>query len=591
MSATRCFRFDHGELRAPVRTPEGFLRVEGFVGRAGIYEYINNEKDAARGYGPVGSIRRELRPAEEVFREDALAGFEGATLTANHPGKLVDVGNVRAYEVGTATRGQQVGDRVAAAMVIKDPKTIAAVEKGKLRKLSPGYTSMIHKTPGADKRYAYPGNPEGKYDVVQRDIMINHLALCERARGGEDLQIRMDGLDDVATERRDDDYYGGDDDPSPELLVMTTSVAGHQHTLDPADPSGRTSNATSEGADAPHSHEFVRTADGKITIAENTGHTHEVDNATLGVRADAALDAAQRDDLSSSSFAVPSKRMLPLENRGHVIAAMGGDGFGKVKHWDSKAQQVEAFHRILARAKEFGIDASNFEKEWASKLGLAEARNDSAATRLEVTMDKDEQIRSLKAQLTEALAAVEAGKTNAATVQTRADAADAKVKTLEERVTELEAKLSAGHTALETAAIAEHAQRADAAEAKLKAYETEMPDRIRKSADVRTKARTVMGAEFRCDGQTDRAVQTTVIKRFAPQENLGAEVSDAYVAQRFDSLVEKHAETARSLSTISQAADGARGTTRRETRADSGEELSYRDQWKKGLPGFQNKSE
>jgi len=203
----KAFRYDAGHLRPAVETSQGFLRLDGHVGRAGIYEYVNTREDEANGLGKAGAIRREYRPEEEVYRADALAQFEGAPLTAGHPSQQITPKNVRAYEIGTVTsQARRDGDRVAASMVVKDPSTIARVKSGELVELSPGYLAAIHRTPGADARHATPGNPEGRYDCVQRDIEINHLALVPRARGGADLRVRLDGADDVAIERRETDH-------------------------------------------------------------------------------------------------------------------------------------------------------------------------------------------------------------------------------------------------------------------------------------------------------------------------------------------------------------------------------------------------
>jgi hypothetical protein len=194
----KAYREDRGEqLRSPVRTSRGELRVDGYVSRAGIYPYADPAYP--------GGTRFELRPLEEVSRADALGGFEGAPLTANHPTHEITATNRRAYAVGTATSGARMdGDRVAASMVITDLATIAKVESGELVELSPGYKAMIVKQSGTDKRYASASNPEGRYDCIQRDIEINHLALVPRARGGSDLRVRMDGVDDAAVELRQD---------------------------------------------------------------------------------------------------------------------------------------------------------------------------------------------------------------------------------------------------------------------------------------------------------------------------------------------------------------------------------------------------
>lgn len=490
----RAFRYDHGELRTPVRTPDGFLRVEGFVARPGIYEYVNTPADEKKGYGKAGTIRRELRPEEELFRDEVLTAYEGAPLTARHPKTPVTPKNVRAFEVGAAGRARRVGNRVATSMLIKDPKTIEAVEGGKLTQLSPGYTSMIHKTPGADKRYGYAGNPEGTYDVVQRDIEVNHLALCEAARGGADLEIRMDGYDDFACEMPCERV---------EPTVFTTAVEGHQHSLDPSAPGGSTSWARVEGQDTDHSHEWTRLADGSISIAENAGHTHAIDNATLGLREDAN-----------------ESRSAPLDiEQGEVMSL-----------------------------------------------------------KTDTEMSPDEQIRALKAQLDGVTKERDQRQDALTAAEAQRDAERAKVTTLTEKVTSLETQLAAGATAMETEAIAEQARRADSAELELSKLKATRETEIRKAAEVRAKAMTLMGPEFRVDDMSDRTIQSVVIKKYAPKEDTGEKVSNAYIETRFDSIYQDRMRTARSFTRVGEA---LAGTQVRETRADSagrsGPDLSTRE--------------
>lgn len=65
--------------------------------------------------------------------------------------------------------------------------------------------------------------------------------------------------------------------------VLTSSVDGHQHQIDLDDPADgwsdqlTTSYNTAEGADSGHCHAWIYDEAGKITIAEDSGHSHTVD--------------------------------------------------------------------------------------------------------------------------------------------------------------------------------------------------------------------------------------------------------------------------------------------------------------------------
>lgn len=549
------FRFDRGELRKPVRTEQGFLRVDGYVSRPGIYEYVNTVADEKDGLGKAGTLRRELRPDDEVFRVDSMAAFEGLPVTLYHPEKMVDATNAKALRVGIVTTGaRRDGERAATSMVIDDPKAVAAVESGDADRLSPGYRIDEDRTPGVDPKY-------GRYDLVQRNIRPNHLALVKRARGGSDLGVRMDG-ESVGVERRDD-WMEVSVDAAPVAVALTTVVEGHQHSLCVSDGGGSTSWATAEGAECPHAHEWIRGVDGKIKIAENAGHSHDVDNTTISVRNDAELDAGARDKLSDDDFADPDNRKLPINDKAHVIAAMGGHGFSDVKGWASAAVKKRAFDRIVAAAKKFDIDSSGFEKEYGAARADGGHMPDP-----DDKMEPAEQIGLLKVRL-DAVEKQSRERTDALDgANKRADAAEAALKTSNERVGQLETKIKAGASALETQAIKTERERADAAANALDVLKESMPTLVRERCDSIMKATAIFGDEYRADGKTDREIRVDVIKKLRPKEDVSASVSDATIRSRCDSLVEDRMRTARSLASIEETVT----TQRRSERADAADE-------------------
>jgi hypothetical protein len=280
-------RYDRATLRRARMTSQGFLRAEGLAARAGIYEYHRAD----------GSIQRELRPIEEVQHPDSLASYDAAPVTDGHPvnerGEHVDVDstNVAKYDSGTVMgEGKPDEDHVAADLVIKRADTIAKVKAGK-QELSPGYKIRLDQTAGADKRYAYPGNPDGRWDAIQRDIRVNHLAIVDRARGGSTVRLRMDSSDSVMR-------YDADDTRGDSQAHLTNVVNGHQHLVSCQDwqgcemASGETGCAVSQGADNGHSHPWVKDAHGRITIGESDAHTHSlIDDSMFGSqRADRQID-------------------------------------------------------------------------------------------------------------------------------------------------------------------------------------------------------------------------------------------------------------------------------------------------------------
>jgi len=71
------------------------------------------------------------------------------------------------------------------------------------------------------------------------------------------------------------------------------------------------------------------------------------------------LDADDRESIANKQFAFPKQRKEPIEDATHVRNAIAR--FDQVKGV-SDAERDEAWKRILAAAKKFGVDVS--ERSW-----------------------------------------------------------------------------------------------------------------------------------------------------------------------------------------------------------------------------------
>lgn len=171
-------RYDIGGLEKPVITPAGFLRVDGYLTRAGIFEYRN----------PDGSKRLEFRPHEEVFKADSLQSFALAPVTDDHPPANLTAENAREYQRGAVTENvHQDGDLMRGRMLITDADLRDQMMAGKKNQVSLGYTCDVEMTPGE-----WQGR---RYDAVQKNIRGNHVAIVERGRAGAGARVRMDAAD------------------------------------------------------------------------------------------------------------------------------------------------------------------------------------------------------------------------------------------------------------------------------------------------------------------------------------------------------------------------------------------------------------
>ena len=90
-------------------------------------------------------------------------------------------------QIGTIlSEGERSGDDVRAEIVIHDTDSMKSAG---LKELSLGYNLDLDETPGV-----WNGQ---RYDAVQKNIRINHLALVREARAGEQARLNLDGRDQL----------------------------------------------------------------------------------------------------------------------------------------------------------------------------------------------------------------------------------------------------------------------------------------------------------------------------------------------------------------------------------------------------------
>ena len=163
-----------------VKTPEGFLMGKACVTSVGVFEYMNSD----------GSITKELRLPDEVFSESSLDSYKMKPVTNTHPTEKVTAENIKQYQVGNLGTNPMDRDNtfLTIDMIIQDANAITDIMAGK-RALSVGYDMEFDPTPGT-----YCGQ---SYDGIQRNIRVNHVALCDKARQGDQARIRLDSTDAI----------------------------------------------------------------------------------------------------------------------------------------------------------------------------------------------------------------------------------------------------------------------------------------------------------------------------------------------------------------------------------------------------------
>ena len=185
-------RYDSTKFKATI-DENGFLVDTPVVARLGVQVYYTED----------GRTVREFRPAEEVFKDESLASYQGKPMTLDHV--FVNSENAKEVVVGSVTgKAEPLGSSVVAPIVVYDNTAIQEAMAGNAKELSVGYSAILDETPGwgdpITGEYVLKSDgdqfdaPEGwqEFDAIQRDIKVNHLAMVYRGRAGI-AKLNMDG--------------------------------------------------------------------------------------------------------------------------------------------------------------------------------------------------------------------------------------------------------------------------------------------------------------------------------------------------------------------------------------------------------------
>lgn len=159
------------------KTADGYLVADAAVARTGIQQYLGSELGR-----PDMSVVRVYRPSESVFAKDAMKSYAFRPMTNDHPTDPVNSENWKDVAIGqTGGDVMRDGDYVRVPLVLMDQSAINDFESGKAE-LSMGYSAEIVFDAGVT-------DSGEEYDAIQTNLKMNHLALVNRARGGEKLRI------------------------------------------------------------------------------------------------------------------------------------------------------------------------------------------------------------------------------------------------------------------------------------------------------------------------------------------------------------------------------------------------------------------
>ena len=178
------FKDSYSDFTSFIDEDSGFLRINGIVARTGIQVYSNAE---VGDYNEPLKMVNVYRPRDEVLKEESLSTYANAPITDDHPNTFVTVdnatelikGSVASYE----TYNKDGIDYIKAQIVVTDKDLINKVINGKME-LSAGYSQNLVKEKGEFEGVTY--------DYIQTNIKINHVALVDSARCGQECKLVFD---------------------------------------------------------------------------------------------------------------------------------------------------------------------------------------------------------------------------------------------------------------------------------------------------------------------------------------------------------------------------------------------------------------
>lgn len=159
------------------RRDDGYLVADARIARTGIQVYRGSEVGM-----PNMDVVRVYRPGAEVFSEDTMRSAAHRPVTNDHPPEMVTADNWRKYAVGQSA-DEVIGEGIyiRVPLMVSDARAIKAIEDGK-RELSAGYTCDVEFTPGVT-------DAGEAYDAIQKNIRMNHVAIVQRGRAGQEVRI------------------------------------------------------------------------------------------------------------------------------------------------------------------------------------------------------------------------------------------------------------------------------------------------------------------------------------------------------------------------------------------------------------------
>lgn len=158
----------------------GFLYVYRVpIAGAMVQKYVKSD----------GSEEMEAKLPEEILSDATVSSANSKPVTDGHHGLVTKDNSHDLLKGFTASNGHVEGNMLYNDITITDPNLISQIKSGDKRELSIGFETQMDPTSGT-----YNGT---KYDAIQRNIRINHVAVVPKGRAGHEVRLIGDSAEAV----------------------------------------------------------------------------------------------------------------------------------------------------------------------------------------------------------------------------------------------------------------------------------------------------------------------------------------------------------------------------------------------------------
>ncbi|WP_159137729.1 DUF2213 domain-containing protein [Acinetobacter pittii] len=339
-------------------TKEGYLKcVNVRLAKAPqVRQYYAYEFPSLEGYS-ADQIINIYTPAEELFKPETIASFNGVDATDYHPPKNeINASNWKDYHIGYCENVRQEGDYLVGDLLIKDKISIDLIQSNERIEMSLGYGAMLVVEQGT----APDGTP---YQAKFINFNGDHIALVKYGRCGGDcrigdekqtpkgktMEVSVNGIRfDIGDNKPLADALKQQQDQLENLKAAKLKVGDKQFSI------GDELNAVQAVVDQLHTD--------KTTLEQKVGDLEKNQMTPEKLEQAAAERTAVIADAKALVPTVKTEGCTCEQIKRDVIAAKAGDALvtallGSVSVGDAKPDQIDTTFRALSAVK--GTHPSN----------------------------------------------------------------------------------------------------------------------------------------------------------------------------------------------------------------------------------------